>query len=134
NRLNKFIEIDILFITSNGIFCIESKYVSTAIVGDMEDRMWSVCNAYGRNVVYNPFLQNLEHIRCLKKYLRLGGYSTNLIHNVIVVPDKATIKSDCPQIKNSKDWLFEIAGDLYEDKELINVERVFKILEMYEVI
>lgn len=134
NRLNKYIEIDILFITPGGIYCIESKYVSTKLVGDTKDIMWDVYNRFGKNVVYNPFMQNLEHIRCLKQYLRVGGYSTNKIYNVIMVPDKAVIESDCDLVKNAKDWLFEIAENLYEQTEEINVERVFKILEYYEVI
>lgn len=133
-RLEKYIEIDILLITTNGIYCIESKFVSTSIVGDMKDRMWFVYNAYGTNRVYNPYIQNTEHLRCLKQYLRKGGYYTNEIHNVIVVPDKADLETDCALVKRAKDWLFDIAKDLHVKNNKVDVERVYKILEEFEVI
>lgn len=133
-RLKKYIEIDILLITTNGIYCIESKFVSSSIVGDMKDRMWFVYNAYGSNRIYNPYIQNTEHLRCLKQYLRKGGYSTNNIQNVIVVPDKAEINTDCSLVRRSKDWLFSIAKDLVVKENKIDVDRVYRILEEFEVI
>ena len=63
-------EIDVLFITSRGLFVIESKNYSGWIFGREEDRYWTQCLQSGqKNRFYNPVLQNRGHLKWLRRTL-----------------------------------------------------------------
>ena len=63
-------EIDVLFITSRGVFVIESKNYSGWIFGHEEDRYWTQCLQSGqKNRFYNPVLQNRGHLKWLRRTL-----------------------------------------------------------------
>ena len=63
-------EIDVLFITSRGVFVIESKNYSGWIFGREEDRYWTQCLQSGqKNRFYNPVLQNRGHLKWLRRTL-----------------------------------------------------------------
>ena len=73
------VEIDLLFITSRGIFVIESKNYTGYIFGDERDRNWTKTLYKGKDVFgfkqvekihfYNPIRQNHAHLRALRSYL-----------------------------------------------------------------
>ena len=63
-------EIDVLFITSRGVFVIESKNYSGWIFGNEADRYWTQCLEGGqRNRFYNPIWQNRGHVKWLGRYV-----------------------------------------------------------------
>lgn len=72
-------EIDLLYITSVGIFVIESKYYKGWIFGTDTNRQWTEVlytrktwsNPRGseKHSFYNPIMQNNTHINWLKKYV-----------------------------------------------------------------
>ena len=63
-------EIDVLFITSRGVFVIESKNYSGWIFGNEADRMWTARLQSGQsNRFYNPIRQNRGHIKWLGRYV-----------------------------------------------------------------
>ena len=63
-------EIDVLFITSRGVFVIESKNYSGWIFGDEADRNWTARLQSGQsNRFYNPIRQNRGHLKWLGRYV-----------------------------------------------------------------
>ena len=75
-------EIDVVYITTKGLFVIESKNFSGYIFGNENNRNWTATlyagkTWYGAKKVekhhfYNPIWQNHSHINVLKKYLKMN--------------------------------------------------------------
>ena len=75
-------EIDALYITTKGLFVIESKNFSGYIFGNENNRNWTATlyagkTWYGAKKVekhhfYNPIWQNNSHINVLKKFLKMN--------------------------------------------------------------
>lgn len=107
-------EIDVVYITTKGLFVIESKNFSGYIFGNENNRNWTATlyagkTWFGRNKVekyhfYNPVWQNNSHIRALKNYL-----GTNLqAISIIVFSNRCEIKAlsmerDCTFICKEKE-------------------------------
>lgn len=78
-RNGKTTEIDVVYITSKGIFVIESKNYSGYIFGNENQKYWTSTlyagrGAFGRSKVekhkfYNPIWQNRTHMNALRNYL-----------------------------------------------------------------
>lgn len=92
-------EIDLLYITTRGIFVIESKNYAGYIFGSENNRNWTVTlyagkTWYGGNRVekhqfYNPIWQNRTHIKNLKRFLNEDIRTFSLI----VFDDRGEIQS-----------------------------------------
>lgn len=93
-------EIDLLFVTTHGIFVIESKNYSGYIFGNERSQKWTSTlyagkTWYGGKKVekhhfYNPIKQNASHVRHLRNYLcdlRIPIYS------IIVFSDRCEFKA-----------------------------------------
>ena len=63
-------EVDLILLTVKGLFVIESKNYSGAIIGRYTEKYWTQ-KLYGGEThrFYNPIRQNNTHINTLKKYL-----------------------------------------------------------------
>lgn len=90
-------ELDLLAITPNGLFLIESKCFSGWIFGDVAGEHWtqSLPSRSGpavKNQFLNPIRQNASHVRHLQTYLQERGH-TPPIHSVIVFTGTAQLKS-----------------------------------------
>lgn len=66
-------EIDILVVSKKGLLVFECKNYAGNIYGDMKREKWVQYLGRQRNYFYNPFLQNRNHIKHLKKYLEQFG-------------------------------------------------------------
>jgi hypothetical protein len=62
-------EIDVLYISSSGIYVIESKNYSGWIFGDEKARNWMAVIYKTKNKFLNPIWQNKKHIKYLNKIL-----------------------------------------------------------------
>lgn len=62
-------EIDVLYISSSGIYVIESKNYSGWIFGDEKARNWTAVIYKTKNKFLNPIWQNKKHIKYLSKIL-----------------------------------------------------------------
>lgn len=83
-------EIDLLFITTKGIFVIESKNYSGWIFGDDKSVNWTVTLPNGmKNRLYNPILQNKTHMKWLAEYI---GDEIPLF-SLIVFSERCELKS-----------------------------------------
>lgn len=92
-------EIDLLYLTTKGIFVIESKNYSGYIFGHEKNKTW-VSTLYAgktplgqkkveKNYFYNPIWQNKTHIKYLKEYLDLHKIP---IFSLIVFSDHCEFK------------------------------------------
>lgn len=64
-----YTEIDTLFLTTDGIYVIESKNIYGDIVGDPDDREWTAVRGERIKSFRNPIQQNENHVKFLKKQL-----------------------------------------------------------------
>ena len=63
-------EMDLLLMTTKGLFVFESKNYSGAIYGKEDDKYWTqYLNKYTKESFYNPIKQNKTHIEFLRKQL-----------------------------------------------------------------
>lgn len=82
-------ETDLVFITTKGIFVIESKNYSGWIFGREQDWQWTASLSNGqKNKFYNPIKQNRMHINCIRRFV---GESTP-IHSLIVFSERCVLK------------------------------------------
>lgn len=65
-------EVDLVYVTTKGIFVIESKNYSGWIFGDEHSQMWTACYPNNqRYKFYNPIKQNNMHVKWMAKYLNM---------------------------------------------------------------
>lgn len=131
---NRITEIDLLLLTTSGIYVIESKNWDGIIYGNPFERIWK--QFFNKKVksknYYNPIIQNNEHINFLIKYL---GIEKNKFKSYIVFPNKTNIKYlkaasiNNPYIKVLKieNLISEIIKDLKNDEILLSHEEIDKI-------
>ena len=63
-------EIDVLFLTKQGVFVLESKYCSGSITGDENQNDWyQILPEIKPRPFYNPLLQNQTHVSVLREYI-----------------------------------------------------------------
>ena len=66
-------EIDLLVVSRKGLLVFECKNYAGNIYGDMKRKKWIQYLGKQKNFFYNPFLQNKNHVKHLKKYLEQFG-------------------------------------------------------------
>jgi hypothetical protein len=85
-----FTEVDILGLSNNYIFVIESKNYSGWIFGSEKDKYWTqTINQNSRNKFYNPIMQNNTHINALSNFLKIDK---SKFISIIVFSDKCELK------------------------------------------
>lgn len=89
-------QIDNILISPAGIFVIEMKNYSGAIVGGYNAQYWHYALGKSRFKFYNPIRQNETHIRAIKNILISKGIVSHPIHSLIVFGNDATLNfKDC---------------------------------------
>jgi hypothetical protein len=84
-------EIDLIVISTQGIFIIESKNVTGKILGDWDQEVLSLQHPGGEKYKFpNPINQNTQHFYSLRSYL---GINNNLYRSIIVFGDLTYIGS-----------------------------------------
>lgn len=69
-KMNRTNEIDLLLITTKGIFVIENKHISGSVFGKESDQTWTIqYSKTKKEFLKNPIQQNRSHIAYLKQYL-----------------------------------------------------------------
>lgn len=103
--LGKMTEIDVLWLTPKGLFCLECKRYSKHIIGNLDDLLWSCTSGGGWFRKFNFAIQNEHHIRVLRRYLRRNRLPIYNFVSIIVVPDTTFITTDCNNVFNISDFL-----------------------------
>ena len=81
-------EIDAIFISSAGIFIIESKHMTGAVSGKPSDRLWTKSgDGYVMSFI-NPVRQNRKHLEAAAGYFQVN---TNLCQSIIVFNDECRL-------------------------------------------
>lgn len=100
--LGKETQIDLVAIDDSGIFVIEAKNWKFWIRGDLDDRQWTGLSSDRKVMtVFNPYDQNIIHVRALRNAIRRRGGKPVIFHNLVVLPDGTEIYSDCKDVVNS---------------------------------
>lgn len=85
---NKTTEIDLLLVCSKGLFIFESKNYSGWIFGNENQKKWTQILYNRKENFYNPIMQNISHIKYLKKII--GEHIP--MRSIIVFSDICTFK------------------------------------------
>lgn len=93
-RLERYTEVDVILVTNYKIYCIECKAFRTLLEGKMGDTLWVGKTGKYFTRIFNPYLQNTEHVRCVKRHLRYNGYHMDTIDNYVVVRNGCKIDTD----------------------------------------
>lgn len=93
-RLERHTEVDIILITDYKIYCIECKAFRTLIEGKMGETLWIGKTGKYFTRIFNPYLQNTEHVRCVKRHLRYNGYHLDTVDSYVVVRNDCKINTD----------------------------------------
>lgn len=139
----KTTEIDVLMISSKGIFVFESKNYSGWIFGSENQINWYQTLPKGRGKgkshkeqFYNPIMQNKNHIKCLKTIV---GDSVPT-HSIIVFSQRCTLKKidiKTPSIHVIKrNSVFDIVSNIHENShETIlsnnDIQNIYDLLYPY---
>ena len=131
-------EVDVLFLTVKGIFVIESKNYSGAIIGRDTDKYWTQ-KLFGGEMhrFYNPILQNKTHINALKEYL--NNPPVPLI-SWIVFSERCSLRyvhfreNDCvvlhrDQLKDELNDMWETLPDVLSYGQFIDIKAKLKSLQ-----
>jgi len=138
-HLGKLTEIDLLVVTPWRVYCLEAKSYTTSLSGNIEEDRWTGYTRDRSTALFNPIIQNFEHIRSLKYNLLKVGLYLNDIPSAVVVPDTCDISRAAMRFTIVKD-ISGFIGDLITDSltlpsnldtELI-LDRVYKVKAMYE--
>lgn len=82
------VEIDMVFVTMKGIFCIECKShigdAKTQISGSLTHDIWQITGKTF-DMLPNPFMQNERHIKSLNRILEKEYHITPYIYNMVVL-------------------------------------------------
>lgn len=85
-------EVDVIMISSAGVFVFECKHYAGSIYGRETSRTWAYYLGGKKYTFYNPILQNDGHINALVKLLDLPRH---VFFSKIVFPDFVKVKVDC---------------------------------------
>lgn len=89
NRSGALTELDIVMISTKGIYVVENKNYSGWIFGDEKSKNWCETIKGKKYFFYNPVKQNKSHIKNLEKILQIGE---NKYQSVIVFNNNANLK------------------------------------------
>lgn len=105
---NKTTEIDVLLISSKGLFVLESKNYSGWIFGNESNTKWTQVLYENKQSFFNPIIQNKSHIKYLKKLLQKDVP----IYSMIVFSDECELKDITIKSKNVSVLNLDDAGFL----------------------
>ena len=94
---SKTSEIDLLVVSKKGIFIFECKNYGGNIYGDANRPKWIQYIGNQKNFFYSPLLQNKNHAKHLKKFLRRDDIE------VPIIPLISTISRGSWRVKNLKE-------------------------------
>ena len=94
-------QIDVIAISSSGVFVIEAKNWAYWIKGTYDDYQWTGKSRDQKIMtVFNPVHQNFIHIRTIRNALRGIGLNPPAFQNIVVVPDGTEIVGNCEEVVN----------------------------------
>ena len=126
--LNKYTQIDLILITDYGIYCIEAKRYRTRLKGSINDSVWLGYTGSYITRLYNPYLQNVEHIRCLKRHMRKLGCNVPSIKNYICIPNNCIGDTDLANVVTIGTLITRLERDCFRNRKSIDVEYFYNLI------
>lgn len=83
-------EIDMVGISKFGLFIIENKNYNAKVFGGRSVKYWTVDYMYDKHKLYNPYLQNLLHIRILEECFNINEDIP--LYNIVIFSDKSNLE------------------------------------------
>ena len=129
-------EIDVIMISTKGIFVFESKNYSGWIWGNESSKMWTQTLPNGRYGVqkfkfYNPIIQNRNHINWLKKLID----KESPFYSFVIFSDRCELKQ--VPIGTKEDMVLKrknvkmIIDAIYKEKpDVMDLDRILDIYHM----
>lgn len=129
---DKYTEIDIILITSFGIFIIESKnYNGSVIYGKEEDFNWTEFFIRGRKSfrINNPIKQNQYHINFISKYLNksLDYFKSYIVFGKNIDVSKIQYDKSKNKIINASQVVEHLIDDMHNSDIIFSHEEIDKI-------
>lgn len=123
-------QVDIIVITDRVIFCIEAKRWRKFLKGGINDDEWIAMSDRMKPLfVFNPVLQNMNHIRMIKSSAIKHNFKLPPIINLICVPDSCVIMTDSKSVMRVTDMIVFIERVLNSMKcDIIDKESVFSFI------
>lgn len=90
-------EVDIIMISTKGIYVVENKNYSGWIFGNEKDKNWCETLKGKKYFFYNPVKQNATHIKYLEKLLNIGNEKYN---SLITFNSNADLKEITTESEN----------------------------------
>lgn len=121
-------QIDGLLITHKGLFCIEVKNWAGKVIGDIDDNKWY--QVYddprkGDREQSNPFKQNYNHIRALRRKLH-NNYD---IENVVIILSADSRPEDTYSLHEFKQYYKSLDDNYLTD---IQIKAIYQMLYKYK--
>lgn len=138
NGMEDTTQIDHLVISPSGVIVVETKNMPGEIWGNLEDKNWKYKIGKNEHFLYNPLLQNKNHIRAVDTLIKERLHRDIPYFNVVVFKDSDT-KVNVPdynynygtsymiKYKHLKDFFKE---DMF-DRQAIDPDEIYNILKDY---
>ena len=123
-------EIDLIMITTTGVYVFESKNYSGWIFWDENTKFWTQSLKDGEKYRFNnPIWQNKKNISALQKLLRLGNY---MFRSYIIFSERCELKKmfvHSPEVKvmNQNVLFREVADDITYLPEVLSILEIKQI-------
>ena len=130
NRSGEKTELDIIMISTKGIYVVENKNYSGWIFGDEQSKNWCETLKGKKFFFYNPVKQNKSHIRNLEKVLNIGEdkYISLITFNKNAILKK--VKTESPKLYVKK--YDELKKFIKEQEKCPDILQHEEIEEIYE--
>ena len=130
NKNTETTEIDVLAVSTKGIYVFEMKNYSGYIYGSEKDQSWTqVLNRWSKNKFYNPLKQNYAHTKAVETYLNI---SNEFIIPIVVFSNRSKLSkieiSDTHNVFQYKDAMKFVKKREKKEKDIIVLERKKEIL------
>lgn len=121
-------QVDHVLVCTRGVFVIETKFYTGAIVGLENSPQWNHYTRFDKHTFQNPLRQNFSHMVAIKSLTALP-YSA--MHNLVVFSGDAVFKSEMPSNVIQSPQLRHFIESTPDDK--LDMDDVYRVSGMLQV-
>lgn len=129
HKLGKNTQIDQIILAPWAIYFVEQKSFSSYLTGELSDHDWVGTTGRKSTVIYNPVMQNQEHIRSFNRALFTTYKQFIRPLSYVIVPDTCVVQSKCDNVVNLSNFLDILAMDSQLRTHNIDVQALERVIE-----